>query len=101
MLLQNSYVARMTAYPENGPFRSRQLVPLQCTISPTPPFPVLYIWRLSTPNHYPEADFPSTTPITTITVSENHPLHGCMYSQLATVQHLLLDMSTSKSKVAN
>ena len=66
----------MTAYPENGPFRSRQLVPLQCTISPTPPFPVKYIWKSSTPKHYPETSFPSSTPITTVTINENHPLQG-------------------------
>lgn len=70
------YVATVIAYPENGSFRSCQLVPLKCTITPTPPFPVVYIWRSSTPNHYPEDSFPSTTPITTITINENHPLHG-------------------------
>ena len=37
------------------------------------------MWRSSTQNHYPEASFPSSAPITTVFISENHPLYGRYY----------------------
>ena len=71
------YTAKVIAYPiENGQFRSGQQVPLLCIITPTPPFPVVYIWRSSTQNHDLTAIFPSIVPLTTLLISDNHPLFG-------------------------
>ena len=55
-----------------------QTVPLQCTISPTPPFPVVYTWRSSTQNHYIyEMSFSNEDPTRTlIYINERQPSFG-------------------------
>lgn len=55
-----------------------QTVPLQCNISPTPPFPVVYTWRSSTQNHYIyEMGFSNEDPTRTlIHINERQPSFG-------------------------
>lgn len=73
-ILYTEYVARVIAYPSGGPFRSGQSIPLQCTITPEPPFPVEYLWRSSACNNFDtDNDIPSESPIITVAIEENHP----------------------------
>ena len=73
-ILCTEYVARVIAYPDDGPFRSGQSISFQCTITPEPHFPVEYLWRSSARNHFDiDDDIPSESPIITVTIEENHP----------------------------
>ena len=69
------YTVKVTLSPANEPL-SIELVSLQCTITPTPPSPVVYLWRSSTQNHNFETSLSSSMPRTFVTVNVNQPLFG-------------------------
>ena len=52
------------------------IVQLQCTISPTPPFPVVYIWSSSTQNHYLETSLFDAESRAIILIYERQPSIG-------------------------
>ena len=72
MYIVEEYAVQITVYPQNEAFVSDQELPLQCTISPTPPEPVQYLWRSSSPGN-PDSDISSMSAITTVFVREDQP----------------------------
>lgn len=91
VMVYSEYTVSVTAYPLNGPFRSRQSVPLLCSIAPTPPMPVEYVWRSSTANHVTANNVPMSSPITTVNINENHPIYGHYFCHVfSAVNHTVL-----------
>lgn len=97
ILLCIEYVARVVAYPDDGPFRSHQSIPLQCTITPEPPFPIEYLWRSSAHNHIDiDNDIPSKSAVTTVFIEENHPSFARYFCHvLSAVNHTTLAVGST------